>query len=81
MKILGKFAYLHCYAIDMAYIQHAEHHAAPSSLRQRMYTTLRTVSLAVNGERGVRIMTMHPATPWDTVWKNLQDVLTSVEIQ
>jgi hypothetical protein len=36
-----------------------------------MYTTLRTMSLAGNGERGVRIMTMHPTTPWDNVWKNL----------
>jgi hypothetical protein len=29
------------------------------------------MSLAGNGERGVRIMTVHPTTPWDNVWKNL----------
>jgi hypothetical protein len=81
MTIPGKFAYLHCYAIEMAYIQHTDHYEAPSSLHKRMYTTLRTMSLAGNGERGMRIMTMHPATAWDTVWKNLQDVWTSVEIQ
>jgi hypothetical protein len=28
MQIPGKYAYLHCYAIDMAYIQHTERHEA-----------------------------------------------------
>jgi hypothetical protein len=80
MQIPGKFAYLHCYVIDMACIQHTEHHETPSSMGKRMSNTLREMAFAVNGNSGVRIMTMHPNEPWDTVWKNLQDVWTPVEV-
>jgi hypothetical protein len=44
MQIPGKFAYLHCYAIDMTYMQHTEHHEAPSSMRKNMYDTLREMA-------------------------------------
>jgi hypothetical protein len=81
MQIPGTFAYLHCYAIDMAYIQNTERHEAPSSMSKHMYNTLREMALTVNGDSGVRIMTMHPTEPWDTVWKNLHDVWTPVEVK
>jgi hypothetical protein len=81
MQIPVKFAYLHCYAIDMAYIQNTERHEAPSSMVKRMYNTLREMALAVNGDNGVRIMTMHPTEPWDTVWENLHDVWRPVKVQ
>jgi hypothetical protein len=74
MQIPGNFAYLHCFAIDMAYTQHTERHEAPSSMRKGVYNTLREMALTVNGDSGVRIMTMHPTEPWDTVWRNLHDV-------
>jgi hypothetical protein len=81
MQIPGKFAPLHCYAIDMAYIQHTDRPEAPSIMGKRTYNTLREMALAVNGDSGVRIMTMHPTEPWDTVWENLHDIWTPVEVQ
>jgi hypothetical protein len=44
-----------------------------------MYNTLREMALAVNGDSGVRIMTMHATEPWDTVWKNLHNAWMPVE--
>jgi hypothetical protein len=35
------------------------------------------MTLALNGERDVRITKQNPATPWHTVWRNLHTVWTS----
>jgi hypothetical protein len=80
-KVPGKLTYLQCYAIDMAYIQHADHYETPARMRNRICTTLRTMALTVNGELGMRIMNRYPGTEWDTVWENLEDVWTSIKMQ
>ena len=75
------FAYLQYDAIDMAYVQQTELHGTPTGLRKHIYNTLLVMARAANDDSGVRIMTMHPTESWDTIWKNLHDTWTPLEIR
>jgi hypothetical protein len=41
------------------------------AFRTRVYETLRTIQLATNKPRDVRITLLYPTTDWDRVWSNL----------
>jgi len=62
-KFPTKLAYMYVYAVTMAYMTPHEQDDASRCFRRRIYTSLHSMSLALTGARGVRIMTQHPTTP------------------
>ena len=43
------------------------------TFRPRVYETLRTIKLATNKPREMRITLLYPTTDWDRVWSNLHE--------
>ena len=77
-KFPTKLAYLYVY---VAYITPPEQAEAPRCFRRRIYASLHSMTLALKGARGVRIMTQHRTTPWSKVWGNLHAVWSSDELK
>jgi len=55
----------------MAYVEVPKQGEAPRAFRKRMYVTLRTIWLAADPPRNVRITILYPQTDWEQVWSNL----------
>jgi hypothetical protein len=70
-RIPKSLEYLRIYALEMAYIEPPQQSEAPRAFRARVYETLRTIQLATNKPRDVRITLHYPTTDWDRVWSNL----------
>jgi hypothetical protein len=70
-RIPKSLEYLRIYALEMAYVEPQQQTEAPRAFRRRVYETLRTIQLATNKPRDVRIMLLYPTTDWDRVWSNL----------
>jgi hypothetical protein len=76
-----KLAYLHTYAINMAYITPPDQTETIRCFHQRIYNPLHIMTMAQQNTRGMLIETQHPAIPWLTVWRNLHAVWTSEDIK
>jgi len=74
-KLPTKLAYLYVYAVNMAYITPPEQDEALRCFR--VWSSLRTMALALKAARDVRIMTQHPTTLRSKVWGNLHAVWSS----
>jgi len=71
-RIPKTLEYLRIYAQEMAYINPPRDNESPKAFRQRIYQTLRTMSLAEKEPRAMRITQIHPTTEWTKIWDNLQ---------
>ena len=65
-------AYLRIYAQEMAYINPPRDYESSKAFRQRIYQTLRTMSLAEKEPRAMKITLIHQTTEWTKVCENLQ---------
>jgi hypothetical protein len=70
-RIPKRLEYLRIYALEMAYVEPPQQTEAPRAFRRRVYETLRTIQLATNKPRDVRIMLLYPTTDWNRLWSNL----------
>jgi hypothetical protein len=55
----------------MAYVEVQKQGEAPRAFRKSMYATLRTIRLAADPPRDVRITILYPQTDWERVWSKL----------
>jgi len=70
-RIPTKLMYLHCYALDMAYITPPGNKETPRTFKRRVYGTLHIMATAAKEAPEMRITRLSPETNWRQVWKNL----------
>ena len=63
--------YLHCYALDMAYITSPVNKETLRIFKLRVYGTLHIMARAAKEVPEIRITRLSPETNWRKVWKNL----------
>ena len=58
-------------ALHMTYNELPQQEETSRAYKRRVYNTLRTMSLAKNMTRAIRVTLLKPSTKWPSVWRNL----------
>ena len=76
-RIPATLEYLHTYIVDTAYIPSQRRSETTQAYKKRIYSTLKTFSIAISPPQEMRVARLWPHADWQTIWKNLIATPTS----
>jgi hypothetical protein len=76
-RIPKTLEYLRIYALEIAYVESLRQNETHRAFKHRVYETLRTIFMAGNRSRDMRITQLQPTTDWARVWSNLHATWSS----